>query len=269
MKKITYSVLCLSLSFAFLACQDESQPEPSANSDLIEVASTSSQALNTVIKVYSEEALKVGYNELQVALLDADSNDTLTDQSLSITPMMTMPTMSHSAPVVGEATVSKGMYRQGIVFIMPSGDMGSWELELDLEDPSSNQSDEVKVGLEIALPDTASMTSMISQADGSSVFATFIAPENPKVGMNEFQILLHKRENMMSYPAIEDYQVSIEPEMPTMGHGSDGNINPVHTKDGIYAGQLSFNMPGYWVVNVEIKNGNGEMVGTTKFELTF
>jgi hypothetical protein len=65
---------------------------------------------------------------------------------------------------------------------------------------------------------------------------------------------------MMSFPAIENYSIEFEPEMPTMGHGSPNNVNPTYTANGLYDGTVNFTMTGYWRINVTVKNAEGVIV---------
>ena len=44
---------------------------------------------------------------------------------------------------------------------------------------------------------------------------------------------------MMSWPADSSLSVTITPEMPSMGHGSPNNINPVHVGKGHYKGKVN------------------------------
>jgi hypothetical protein len=41
--------------------------------------------------------------------------------------------------------------------------------------------------------------------------------------------------------------------MPSMGHGSSGNINPIHTSLGHYLGKVNFSMVGAWQIKVTLK----------------
>ena len=54
--------------------------------------------------------------------------------------------------------------------------------------------------------------------------------------------------------------VEIDPQMPTMGHGSPNNVNPVHMEMGHYVGKVNFSMGGYWEINVKIKDASGNVL---------
>ncbi|MNR44863.1 hypothetical protein D3C85_1636520 [compost metagenome] len=57
------------------------------------------------------------------------------------------------------------------------------------------------------------------------------------------------------------------PEMPSMGHGSPNNVEPVITKNGIYKGKVNFTMTGDWKINFVLAKGGQSNV--TFFDLTF
>lgn len=44
--------------------------------------------------------------------------------------------------------------------------------------------------------------------------------------------------------------------MPSMGHGSPNNVNPVHIEKGHYRGKVNFTMTGEWQIKLKVfKNG--------------
>jgi hypothetical protein len=72
---------------------------------------------------------------------------------------------------------------------------------------------------------------------------------------------------MMAFPAVSNCDVTIEPSMPSMGHGSPNNINPVHMADGHYMGSVNFTMDGEWLIEVSVLEGSTE-IGAIDFEVT-
>jgi hypothetical protein len=64
---------------------------------------------------------------------------------------------------------------------------------------------------------------------------------------------------MMSFPPAEDLTIEIEPEMPSMDHGSPNNVHPVHFADGHYVGKVNFTMTGWWRIHMVIKK-DGELL---------
>ena len=109
-----------------------------------------------------------------------------------------------------------------------------------------------------------------SDYDQTKLFVTRIEPKSPEVGINDFTLGIYKRESMMSFPAVDDLVVSMEPEMPTMGHGSPNNVDPVSVGNGMYEGKVNFTMTGYWKVNLDFTTANNDTVKTGQyFDITF
>jgi hypothetical protein len=75
---------------------------------------------------------------------------------------------------------------------------------------------------------------------------------------------------MMDWPYEPYLAVEIEPEMPSMNHGSPNNVNPTHIGDGHYKGVVNFTMTGWWRVNMKIKDGEGNILtDDVYFDITF
>ena len=84
------------------------------------------------------------------------------------------------------------------------------------------------------------------------------------VGINNFEIVLHYKNSAMEYLSAEEYTVAIEPTMPSMGHGSPNNVNPVHVGKGHYKGEVNFTMTGLWRIKLRIYK-NGTLVSDDQF----
>jgi hypothetical protein len=64
--------------------------------------------------------------------------------------------------------------------------------------------------------------------------------------------------------------IAITPEMPSMGHGSPNNVDPVYTADGRYEGKVNFTMTGYWKVNMVIRDAEDVIIKDNAFfDITF
>jgi hypothetical protein len=92
-------------------------------------------------------------------------------------------------------------------------------------------------------------------------------PFDAKVGMNDIEVFVHTEESMMSYPAVENITLVMTPDMPSMGHGSPNNENPVHKGNGMYQGKVNFTMGGEWRVMFDVMDGETKL-GTAEFYLT-
>jgi hypothetical protein len=96
---------------------------------------------------------------------------------------------------------------------------------------------------------------------------TLIDMKEPVVGLNDFEIGLYKKQTMMSFPPVTSAAVSIEPTMPSMGHGSSNNVNPVHTSLGHYLGKVNFTMTGDWQIDVSAAI-NDTLTLSTHYDVT-
>lgn len=270
MKRLFHLFFPLLMMFALIIGCEEESTEPVVDGVLQELTSTDLADMNLKVTVFADQELQVGYNRVQIKLSRLDSDASITDANLRLIPMMHMTNMIHTTPVnIPDEAIADNMYQRDVVFIMPSGDMGYWELMIEVDMPSQGMKDTATVGIEVNVPQESTLQSLISKTDSSSLFVSLVEPRNPEVGANDFRVIVHRRVSMMSFPPVEDLQIEIEPEMPTMGHGSEGNANPTHRRNGQYEGTVSFNMTGFWRINVTLMDGENREVGKTAFEMTF
>ena len=96
-----------------------------------------------------------------------------------------------------------------------------------------------------------------------------VMPASWNVGLNKFEFTIHKMESMMSFPAVTDMTVEITPEMPSMGHGSPNNVNPVHTGNGHYSGTVNFTMTGDWRIHLKITQNGRVISEKAYFDILF
>jgi hypothetical protein len=244
-------------------CEKDESLEPELN--LIPLGATATTD-GLSVKIFSTNNFATGYNPLFIEIKDVNGKDAVVDD-IAVFPIMHMTDKSHSAPwgKVNDAAMIKNLHACYVVFVMPSGDMGHWELQISFD--IEGRTHQAVVPVDVALSQNK-LVSLTSKADGSRVFVALIDPMKPKVGSNDFELGIWKRKSMMEWPAAEYLEVKIEPEMPSMDHGSPNNIHPVHKGAGMYRGKVNFTMDGWWVVHVTI-NENGEHVGDTKFDFEF
>lgn len=206
--------------------------------------------------VYGLKAPFTGYNKLFTLMTDSLTGKVLKDGHLHIHPEMTMPMMSHSSPVDNPASeVPDGnFYNAGVVFTMPST-AGAWALHMGYHNHASDKEGEGELAVTVVQSNPERSLSFVAADDSSKVIVALVEPEKWKNGLNDFEITIHKK-GMDEFPEINNYTVEIEPEMPSMGHGSPNNVNPVYTANGHYVGKVNFTMSGLWQVNIKLyKNG--------------
>lgn len=222
-------------------------------------------------QLYMSKDPFVGYNRVAVRVFETSTKRIVESVNLRFRPMMDMGTMKHTTPVENpsyDATLKAHVGSAS--FIMPSGMAGSWTFEL-IGGPIGAVDDTAVFEIEVGTPAEARLYSFVSAADSvSSYFVALREPMAPKIGYNDFEIMIYKRENPMSFPPATDLKVEIEPEMPTMMHGSPNNENPIHIEDGLYRGKVNFTMTGYWKVHVDVKDANDLLMDDEGFfDITF
>ncbi|MDR9414755.1 MAG: FixH family protein [Gracilimonas sp.] len=234
------------LVFAANSCDTTDNSEPQL--DLIPINSVTVDGY--AVSVESEKELETGSNELYWKI--EQDGEIIKPQSISITPMMDMGEMMHSTPYTKPQIAEEdGRYFNNmVVFIMPGGMMGSWSLNFE----ATLQNEEVISG---SIPiDVASSWRLTSVQDKNDnvYFITWHEPKTPVTGENDLKFLVHTRESMMSFPAVDDLKMSIYPYMD-MGGGNGHSTefsNPEATQNGYYEGSINYSMSGTWTTSVEL-----------------
>lgn len=262
MKKLKYIFAIFILSVALVSCSDDDENTP------IEINPVA--GLNKIyefseadhsVEIYSEKtALEVGYNEISIRIKDNASNIYLNNAEMTWMPMMHMENMGHSAP---HSTLSNSeentVYKGHIVFQMASNETEYWELTLKY----SMNGEQIEKAFKINVAHAAvglKKIQVFTGSDETRYVLAFVNPKQPKVALNDFQAVLYKMENMMSFPIVKNYKITVDPRMPGMGNHSSPNnqdltYNPA-TK--MYNGKLSLTMTGYWMINLKVLNEIGE-----------
>lgn len=254
--------------FLILGCE-ESEKDTDATEDLVLIGSAVDNGLT--IDLYSEEALKVGLNKLYFELTDA-SDGQVTDAQITQKPIMYMETMKHSCPVAGPESTpnAEGLFESEVVFIMASGMIGTWDDTVYVENQNANTSHTI-VFENLSVEETDMKKNLVFEdADSNQVIyiVTLNGLDEPSVGLNDLVLTVHKKQTMMSFPEVSDLTVTIDPQMPDMGHGSEGNVDPVYSENGKYEGGVAFSMTGYWTIDFAFSRGSAEL-GTIQYAVNF
>ncbi len=243
-------------------CSEKStQPTDNGNPEgsLLKVGEGEDQGYK--VELYSEKTFAVGYHRIYVKLTKTSTGALVDRAAVSVVPMMDMGAMKHSAPHEDHEGVSaiNGLFHCAVNFIMA----GMWELRVNFRDEENGTEGEVVMNINVA---AGNMLKSVAGTDGKNYFITLVKPEKPVVGMNDFEITVHYRETMMSFPAVEDLAVKMEPTMPSMGHGSPNNVDPTHQQNGHYLGKVNFTMTGDWRVDLDLARGDSLL--HTSFDIT-
>ena len=264
MKTLKYIFAILFLSVSFVSCSSEDE-NPTVEQNPVEGLTMIYEipATDHTVQIYSEkQTLEVGYNEISIRIKDLASDTYVTNAVPSWMPMMHMETMQHSAPHsmltnADESTVYKGH----IVFQMASNDTEYWEVVFNYS--LNGQQKEKALRVAVSQPaDGLSKTQVFMGSDDTRYVLAYVNSKEPKVAVNDIQAVLYKMENMMSFPTVENFKITVDPRMPGMGnHSSPNNEDMTYTSaTKMYDGKLSLTMTGYWRINLKLLNENGEIL---------
>ncbi len=263
--KISSIIIVLLLSIIVFSCQNTDEPTPfDPFKDMTKLVSAPTGDNTYKIEVYVKEDPFVGYNKIYLSIYDSVSNEVASDWTTSISTLMTMitdmGTMKHTCPLEQPVYNSEMKAFEGsAMFVMPTTDMGTWQFTVKYQ--NGNMEGELSFSIVVKEKENKAMVSFVSEADQTTkYFVALIQPELPDVGINDFEIGIYTKESMMSFPAVDDYTVVIEPEMPSMSHGSPDNVNPVSVGNGHYKGSVNFTMTGFWRIHMTITNTQDQVI---------
>lgn len=238
------------VSLAVLACG----PAPVAGPTPTTVATATEGALT--VELLSLKPLAVGQNRLLYRV--TQDGQPVTEAHVAQHPLMTMPSMKHGCPLVDPAHAASpdGLFEGTVVFSMPSSDLDTWDLSVDVTPHGAAAATTLSFPkLAVADSDARRTVTM----NGMTTLVTLgFADGAAKVGKNAYTVSVHRPQDMMkmTWLPVTDLTITATPEMPSMGHGSSGNVDPVHSADGLYGGTANFSMAGDWVLHLDLKAGD-------------
>ena len=204
---------------------------------------------------------KTGYNAISLRVIDNTTNSYVEDANLSWIPMMQMPTMEHSSPkstitkTLGKDTVYDGF----IIYQMTNLDGSGWSLTVNY---TINGIDYTVTDAITVLQNDNQNSASFMGSDDSKYIVALVEPNDPKIAINNLKVGLFKMENMMTFPVVEDFTITLDPRMPGMGnHTSPNNTDLTYNSaEQMYNADLALTMTGYWVLNLKLLNTNGEVL---------
>ncbi len=220
--------------------------DPMADWVLLGVDTVNRGIRNYSMELFAKDSLVVGVNDL--ALRVKENGDVLTN--LSITPNLgkVKPSGVISTPVSFPMLDNTDrVFKNKILFREDTEDyLWSYEVAIEAADTSFNSLFILEVA---AMSDT---TVLVFEGDDQLDYLVgFQFLDKPIVGNNEFDMYVYQIESDVSFIPEETWIVGFEPTMPMMGHGSDGNVNPVSSGFGRYRGEVNLSMPGMWWLNFD------------------
>lgn len=267
-----WAIVALLPIILFSSCKkDNPDPQPTPNpwDEMVLVHDTVLQADDLKISLYSDKELFVGYNHLYFLVTNAAGKLVIQPTAISFSPWMQMTSMNHACPHGQPVWMADTKMSHGYsVFQMASGMMGSWFLDLTVTVDGVEY--QYSISPPVVTPTEARLFSFTDAISSNVYIVALIEPMNPKIGINDFIVGFYHKESMMSFPPVAGMGVEINPEMPSMGHGSPNNVDPVYTADGRYEGKVNFTMSGYWKVNMIIKDSESVVIKDNAFfDITF
>lgn len=255
--KLKYILPILFIALIFTACSsdDDSNDNPPIINEVEGLTKIQDITNNThTIELYSKSGdFYTGYNDISIRIKDNTNNAYFEDFIIEWMPMMQMPTMQHSCPhsAITKAPGRNTVYLGNVIYQMTNTDGSGWSLTFNytIENVDYSVTDTISV----MQYENQNVTSFMGSDDVRYIIA-LIDPKNPKIAINNMRVGLYKMENMMSFPIVEDYTISLDPRMPGMGnHSSPNNTDLTYRNlDGTYQGNLSLTMTGYWVLNLKL-----------------
>ncbi len=252
--------VAIMLATPFVSCKEEKQtdtpnPDPLAEFQLI--GEESFPTAGYTVQLYMMESPFVGYNQLAVRLSDPADGTVITNADIRFNPIMDMGTMMHSTPFE-KPVYDAGMkaYLGSCTFIMPSSATAQWTFTV-IGDIEGAIADTAHFQIEVQQSDPSRLYSFVSALDSASYFVALRYPQHPQVGLNDLALMVYRRQSMLDFPPATDLQIEIDMHMPSMGHGSPNNENPVHQGEGMYTGRMNCTMSGQWHLNLTIMSNSG------------
>ncbi|WP_428234824.1 FixH family protein [Gracilimonas sp.] len=238
------------LVFAAISCDSSNN----ADSDLEIIPVNSVTVSGYTVTLHAQTELETGANQLYWEI--EEDGKTADIESFTITPMMDMGQMMHSTPFDQPVTSEEDEdYLENMaVFIMPSGEMGSWSISFEI---SKMDGETISGELPVEVASSWKFTSTRGEND-KVYYISWYSPQKPVSGNNELVFLIHTHTGMMNFPAVENAELSVYPYMD-MGGGSGHSTDyttPVAMGDGFYEGEINYSMSGVWTTTVELTAEN-------------
>jgi hypothetical protein len=267
MKTIKLILVACIAALGFTSCSSDGddtpkfEENPMAEFNLV----ANIEANGHSVELYSEgkTGFTTGYNEIFVRIKNNADDSYYANPEISWMPVMHMMSKEHSCPksdlsITGDHnTVAKGY----IIFQMPGNADEYWDITLNYKVDGEDFSFTETIDVKAPSDGKQKVTSFMGTDDVRYILA-MVEPMDPEVALKDMQAMLFKMENMMIFPVVEDYTVTLDPRMPSMdNHSSPYNEDLTYdAASKSYKGKLSLTMKGYWKLNLKLLNSTGEVL---------
>jgi hypothetical protein len=210
------------------------------------------------VELLAHSVLSVRYCDVYVRLVR--NGRSIKDAHVSIEPVMDMGMMQHSAPCVApeEDPDANGLFKGSVMFLM-SGTKEQWKLRIHVHDHTSDTEHSVDIPV-----DVAAGTGVKVLKNGTNYTVVTLLDHPWSVGINTVDIMVHASSDGMTFTPVADAYLAAIPTMPSMGHGSHGNVDPTAIGNGLYRGKVNLTMTGEW--DIEVRHVENDV---SKFSVHF
>lgn len=270
MRKSAMSLAPALVGALLAACGDDSNDGPAKELPFIGTPLATAENTELKLELYTKGPLEVGRNEVAYRLSDKANTEVINRATLTQKPMMAMMDHSHACPLTNppQDADADGRFLGTLIPNMPGGNMGTWTLDVDVLLDGQSTAQTLSFGeLQVSERAIPARKDLVVGEDKYIITLNFLAG-TPQVGSNDIIVTVHKVMQMgMMFPPQTDLTIEMTPEMPTMGHGSHGNEDPVHVANGEYDGLVVFNMAGAWRITFVLSRA-GTSIGQVVYDFT-
>ena len=260
--KFRYILPILLITLFTISCSTDDNEAPIINEieGLIKIQDITNTT-HTIELFNTTGDFRTGYNNVSIRIKEKASSSYIKNASISWIPMMQMPSMQHSCPKseitksVGKETVYEGF----VIYQMTNTDGSGWSLTVNYTIDGTDYTASSDI---VVLQSEKQNTTSFMGSDDNRYIIALIEPNEPKIAINDLKVGLFKMKNMMTFPVVEDYTITLDPRMPGMGNHSSPNNTDLsyNAEDHMYHGDLSLTMTGYWVLNLKLINDHSEVL---------
>jgi hypothetical protein len=254
-------IIPLVLATIFASCTSDTDDNTVNELDGLTKFKEISNTTHTIELYKHMGGLEQGFNEIALRIKDKTTNQYIKNATVAWKPVMRMTMMSHSCPKspVTKVSADGDVYEGYIVFQMAENAMEKWDLTFDYAINGTAYT--MTSGIEVPASAKQRVASFMG-SDNVRYIVAYVDPHHPKVGINDMVAGVWKMQDMMTFPAVDNYKLKIDPRMPSMGnHSSPNNVDATQTIVGdLYNGKLSLTMTGYWKLNLQLLNASGTVL---------
>ncbi|MVT08750.1 FixH family protein [Chitinophaga tropicalis] len=253
--------IVFSISLFTISCSkddtDKQNVNETANLELVTILINN----NHKVEIYNSNGqLNNGYNEIFVRIKD-NAGTYINNASLEWNPVMHMMSMSHSCPYSAITRVlgTQTLYSGYIIFQMAGNESEYWELTINYTIGGKNFSVQGRINVSQSEKRTLNV---FTGTDGVKYILAMIEPAVPKVAVNTMTAVLYKMESMSAFTVADNFRIKIDPRMPGMNNHTSPNNKALTQSNtgGVYKGALSLTMTGYWKINLQLEDAQGNLL---------